>query len=114
MSAYERIRKALKCAKLLDYTNGMATESVDLETEIGKISVIRKSANPERNEHFLIRIRENEEMGHVSADRKGIEKKIKHMSILDNTDVNIKFKNHYPDDGYNYSAIIPVDIFTFL
>jgi len=113
MNTYDKIKDSLKEAKISEYTNGMATKSIDIKTSLGDISVIRKSANPDRNEHYLIRVKANQDMGHLEANRIEIAKKIKHMSIVDNTDINIIFKNHYPDDGYNYSAIVPVDIFTF-
>ena len=97
MNTYDKIKDSLKEAKISEYTNGMATKSIDIKTSLGDISVIRKPSNPDRNEFYLIRVKANQDIGHLEANRIEIAKKIKHMSILDNTDVNI---NNSPGCGY--------------
>ena len=109
-----KFKNAFRKAKQLDYTNGMATKSIDIKTDMGDISIIRKSGNLNLPEYFLIRIKENKDMGHIKPNKTEIEKTIKEIVGLKGFDVNIKFKSHKNyNDQYKYSCILPVKLFDF-
>ena len=103
-----KLKNAFCKAKKLDYTNGMATKSIDIKTDMGDISIIKKT-NMRMGEFFLIRIKENQELGHMEPNKTEIEENIKHVTDLRGFDVNVKFKSHVND--YKYSCILPVKIF---
>lgn len=106
------LKNAFSKAIELDYTNGMATKSVDIKTDMGDISIIRKCGNTVFPELFLVKIKENEDMGHISPNTKGIAKEIRNLTCLENMDVNIIFKSHDQyNDEYSYACLIPVSIF---
>jgi hypothetical protein len=108
----QKLKNAFRKAKKLEYTNGMATKSIDIKTDMGDISIIRKT-NMRLGKFFLIRIKENKEIGHIEPNKHEIEANIKNISDLRGFDVNIKFKSHsnYYNE-YKYSCILPVKIFS--
>ena len=108
-----KFKNAFRKAKQLDYTNGMATKNINIKTNMGNISIIRKT-NTRLGTYFLIRIKENEDMGHIEPNKTKIEKTIKEIVGLKRFDVNIKFKSHKNyNNEYKYSCILPVKLFDF-
>lgn len=112
MNVIDQMKETFKELNNMTYTNGMATESLEIETEYGILSINRKCGDLEKSEHYHIEITNNHHMGHSYPNVKGIGNKIKTMSILRNTDINIKFKSKYNEDNTHY-ANIPTDIFKF-
>lgn len=90
----------------------MITDSFETETEIGNIEVMEKCGNLDRTHCFLVILTPNRKIGHVSPNVNRVEKKIQSMSVIDNTDVNIKFKQ-YGSNEHEYRALIPTKLFTF-
>ena len=64
----QKLKNAFRKVKKLDYTNGMATKSIDIKTDMGDISIIRKT-NIRLGEFFLIRIKENQELGQIKPNK---------------------------------------------
>ena len=106
----QKLRKAFKKAKNREFTNGMATKPVNIKTNMGEISIIKK-INDHNGTFFLIRVKENEELGHIEPNNKEIEANIKYITELRGFDANIVLKSHGYTDKYSYRCILPVKIF---
>lgn len=107
----QKLRKTFKKAKNRKYTNGMATKPVNLKTDMGDISIIKKFS-PNYGKFFFIRVKENEDMGHKEPNNKEIQDNIRSITGLRGFDVNIKLKSHeYYNNDYRYCCMLPVKIF---
>ena len=106
----QKLRKAFKKAKNREFTNGMATKPVNIKTNMGEISIIKK-INDHNGTFFLVRVKENEELGHIEPNNKEIEANIKYITELRGFDANIVLKTDRHKNGYKYSCILPVKIF---
>lgn len=109
MNTYDKIKNGLNEVKEMPYENGMATEKKVIETELGTIEIMRKCADHERPEIFLLFLKPNLKVGHKEPNTKAISKKIMHILGLDNTDLNLKPKGRYKHEN-EYTCIFPVSL----
>jgi hypothetical protein len=103
---YDKLKEGMEKAKELPYTNGMATEKVQISTISGDIEIIRKCGSLDRPEVFLFIIKPNHSYPNIPKIKSCLEK----LLGIDNTDINVVAKDRYDYDN-QYTIVVPVSLF---